>query len=230
MPARVLAGRDGHAMAYDAVRQRVVLFGGRDPTFAQTPGGRLFSDTWEWDGSTWTERIVSNPPPGRYDHAMAYDVLRQRVVVFGGQNPPYYLGDTWEWDGSLWKRLMPASSPSARSASAMAYDAGRQRLVLFGGDDGYTFLHDTWHFGLPANAQPYGTACPGTNGPPVLTASVPFLGGAFALDLLSSRPGSIAAFGVAAAPQRAFPSAAAARSTWGPMPLSSSRQPDGTRR
>ena len=40
--------RNGHAMAYDASRNRVVLFGGFRP-------GQDFSDTWEWDGTRWSE-------------------------------------------------------------------------------------------------------------------------------------------------------------------------------
>jgi hypothetical protein len=38
--------RRGTAMAYDAGRQRVVLFGGEDDT-------GLLGDTWEWDGLAW---------------------------------------------------------------------------------------------------------------------------------------------------------------------------------
>jgi hypothetical protein len=40
--------RNGHALAYDATRNRVVLFGGFRP-------GQDFSDTWEWSGTSWTQ-------------------------------------------------------------------------------------------------------------------------------------------------------------------------------
>ncbi len=41
--------RNGHALAFDPERARVVLFGGfRD--------GQDFADTWEWDGRDWTCR------------------------------------------------------------------------------------------------------------------------------------------------------------------------------
>ena len=43
--------RSVHAMAYDAKRERVVLFGGGGP------GGpglyNSFADVWEWDGAAW---------------------------------------------------------------------------------------------------------------------------------------------------------------------------------
>ena len=37
-----------HAMAYDAARDRVILYGGGD-------GPRTFDDTWEWDGKQWAQ-------------------------------------------------------------------------------------------------------------------------------------------------------------------------------
>ena len=84
--------RGSPAMAYDAARQRVVLF-----------GASLRTDTWEWDGSVWTRRTPANSPPWRWGHAMAYDIARGRVVLFGGFQ--YYasahFADTWEWDLSL---------------------------------------------------------------------------------------------------------------------------------
>lgn len=79
-------------MAYDSLRGRVVLFGG-----AITNGA--LGDTWEWDGTDWTQMATSGPSR-RYGHALAYDSRRQRVVLFGGQtNIPgtdfsKYLDDT----------------------------------------------------------------------------------------------------------------------------------------
>jgi hypothetical protein len=40
--------RNGHALAYDAARNVVVLFGGFRT-------GQDFSDTWEWNGQRWTQ-------------------------------------------------------------------------------------------------------------------------------------------------------------------------------
>jgi hypothetical protein len=47
---------------------------------------------------------------------MAYDLGRQRVVLFGGWNGTSNVSDTWEWDGSNWTRRSPAASPSARGS------------------------------------------------------------------------------------------------------------------
>ncbi|MFZ5470903.1 MAG: kelch repeat-containing protein, partial [Myxococcota bacterium] len=83
--------------------------------------------------------------PARSRHAMAYDLTRQRVVLFGGGSSGHF-GDTWEWDGTTWVQRTPAMSPPARAGHAMAYDTARQRVVLFGGWNGVQSLADTWEW------------------------------------------------------------------------------------
>src|SRR5262245_49649443 len=45
------------AIAYDSARDRCVLFGGKTDT-----GCAVCNDTWEWDGSTWTQRSPAMSP------------------------------------------------------------------------------------------------------------------------------------------------------------------------
>lgn len=123
--------RTSAALAYDAARGRIVLFGGVD-------SGTVKNDTWEWNGTAWTN---VTPPSGnpsiRYGAGMAYDASRRRIVLFGGRDgsglPTEYKNDTWEWDGRVWTQVTPPTgNPSPRTTS-LAYDAGRHRVVLFGG-------------------------------------------------------------------------------------------------
>jgi hypothetical protein len=134
-PAHVPAARYGHAMAYDAVRGKVLMFGG------------AFSgnDTWVWDGTDWAQQLPLNSPPLRAGHAMAYDPDAQNVLLFGGSNfytfAPY--NDTWIWDGTNWVQMSPPDNPSPRQFIALAYEQTHSQLVLFGGYNG-TSLNDTW--------------------------------------------------------------------------------------
>lgn len=67
-------------MAYDDATGQVVLFGGdRD-----NGKGVGLADTWIWSGTTWSQRVVSPSPPGRYGAAMAYDPATKQVVLFSG--------------------------------------------------------------------------------------------------------------------------------------------------
>jgi hypothetical protein len=134
--------RQRHALAYDAARGRIVLFGG----YVDHRLPPWFSDTWEWDGTTWVQRSPALSPPGRYNHALAHDSLRGRTVLFGGfVNAIGIAADTWEWDGSTWIAAAPATSPPARTLYGLAFDANRGRTVLFGGWSGLSvFLLDFW--------------------------------------------------------------------------------------
>src|SRR4051812_42949248 len=83
------------SMALATGAGEVVLFGGLDS------GGEPTSETWTFAGVEWQLRVPTSSPPARFCHAMAYDALRQVVVLFGGWNNGYF-ADTWEWDGVRW--------------------------------------------------------------------------------------------------------------------------------
>ncbi|MBC8006819.1 MAG: hypothetical protein H7X76_02090 [Prolixibacteraceae bacterium] len=125
-------------MAYDSARGVTVLFGGF------TSDHRTSGETWEWDGSTWTQRMVVGPSPRMFS-AMAYDSARGVAVLFGGQGGTL-LGETWEWDGVAWTRRL-VSGPTPRSGHAMVYDAARHICVLFGGFiTGTDVSGETWEW------------------------------------------------------------------------------------
>jgi hypothetical protein len=73
-------------MAYDSARGVIVLFGGLNSSGYN-------GETWEWNGTAWTQRIVRGPSP-REGHAMAYDAARRVTVLFGGRDGAYN-GETW---------------------------------------------------------------------------------------------------------------------------------------
>jgi len=119
------------ALVYDEARGEVVLFGG-----CCGGEGRLGhrNDTWVWDGQRWMEKQPARRPPARAGHAMAYDSIRQRVVLFGGQDANGSpLADTWLWDGNNWTPLDTLEAPSPRVYHAMAFDSQRGQVLLVGG-------------------------------------------------------------------------------------------------
>jgi Galactose oxidase, central domain len=133
------SARGEHAIAYDATRQRVLLFGGR--AGGATPQG----DTWEWDGRNWTQVADTGPDP-RAGHALVFDANRRRAVLFGGEAGESALrGDTWEWDGENWTQVAD-TGPDARLGHALAFDTNRQRALLFGGEAGSGLRADTWEW------------------------------------------------------------------------------------
>jgi formylglycine-generating enzyme required for sulfatase activity len=161
------AARLEHGMAYDAYRHKVVLFGGEAATGLQ-------NDVWDWDGAAWTQVVV--PPVGgqpfgpdaRSQHAMGYDAVAERVVVFGGSKAGgTAANDVWAFDGANWVGLFGSTTlPSARARS-QAVTAQNGRVQVFGGAANGAFLNDAWELGVPVlpRAFEYGAACIGSGGP-----------------------------------------------------------------
>jgi hypothetical protein len=120
----------------------MVLFGG-------TAEVGFTNDTWEWDGSAWTQVADMGPAPRMYP-VMTYDISRQRLILFGGVVAVgaalRLSGDTWERVGTEWTQVAD-TGPAPRQNCTLTYDTVRQRVVLFGGFDaaGNRF-HDTWEW------------------------------------------------------------------------------------
>jgi hypothetical protein len=132
-----------HTMVFDSARSRVVLFGGQGPGV-----GQHRNDTWEWDGTTWTQRMTPVSPTLRTFNGLAYDSGRDRVVMFGGY---FAVGtaanDTWEHDGSTWVQRSPATVPVGRHRLAMEYDSARGRTIMYAGFHfGFATYADTWEW------------------------------------------------------------------------------------
>lgn len=144
--------RSDHAIAFDSARQRIVLFGGVQKTGTATT---YFNDTWEWDGTEWTQVEDSGPAP-RSGMGMCFDNKRAVTVLFGGNNASSQFADTWIWDGVSWTQEQD-SGPSARTRHGMDYDPGRDRVVLFGGSNVTTKQVQVWHSGSVFSSGYYET-------------------------------------------------------------------------
>ncbi|HEX6813509.1 MAG TPA: kelch repeat-containing protein [Planctomycetota bacterium] len=144
----------GHAMATDLLNNRIVLFGGRDPSSAH------LAQTWIFDGTTWTQLTSSPQPPARCCHDLALDFTTGSLVLFGGWGGSNF-GDTWELVGNSWFQRSPAQSPTARWGHRMAWSAAFGGVVLHGkstpsaGNDTWAWNGTTWQL-LPL-AAPYPT-------------------------------------------------------------------------
>src|SRR5207249_671924 len=99
------AARYGHAMAFDSVRKRTVLF-----------SGDADDETWEWDGTDWMQRVPAAAPPARMFSPMVFDVSRGVMVLFGGDMAGFAASDTWEYDGATWTQRTFAVTPAPRRA------------------------------------------------------------------------------------------------------------------
>jgi len=132
-------GRQSHSAVYDAVRDRMVVYGGYPNR----------SDTWALDlaSDSWANLSPAAPPAWRMRHAAVYDPTWDRMVVFGGVGAGDEGNETWalSFDGGpAWTQLSPLGElPAARGFCGPIYDSLRHRLVVFGGaGQNYTILGD----------------------------------------------------------------------------------------
>jgi hypothetical protein len=143
------------AMAYDAARRQVVLFGGG------LEDGSEADDLWIWDGVAWEQVFPPLRPPPRLQAQMAYDPVRRELVLFGGvQTDPFVqLDDTWTWNGIEWTPESPTVSPS-ESSGGMAFDTDGREMVLLApmpfGDpmETWTWNGADWMKVSPATSPP----------------------------------------------------------------------------
>ncbi|HYM66803.1 MAG TPA: kelch repeat-containing protein [Patescibacteria group bacterium] len=96
------------------------------------PVGQLTASPSTASSCSATGTGPSAPPP-RANAALAFDVDRKQLVLFGGvssgQTPGSY-DDTWTWDGG-WTLQHPTQSPAGASSAGMAYDPIHHVMVLY---------------------------------------------------------------------------------------------------
>lgn len=232
MPATSPDPRAWPGIAFDARRRQVVLYGGSSLVYTgEFPRAMLFTDTWVWDGTRWTQQTPVNHPKRVYGwgntsgwNSMAYDSGRDRVVFVGSYWDVFGIGyfEDWEWDGTDWTQRFPFSFPYARKDHALAYDERNFRIVMFGGQTPNRYVSETWEYYTlsPATYGSFGTGCAGTAGTPALRTASPFerpwIGGTLHVDVANVPAGNATAILVGAS-----------RSQWGAVGLPLSLAPIG---
>ena len=160
------AARRDHAMAVDSLRNRVIIFGGRD-------GGTVFEDTWSFDLATnaWSEiNTTSSRPQSRF--SFVYGISGDAFYISTGEGPGKALyDDVWKFTLSTdtWQKLNPTGkkpatiygaaggfysntstkfflthgfSTAVRYANTLVYDITRNHWTeVFEDKSSYTFGH-----------------------------------------------------------------------------------------
>ena len=157
------------------------MFGGLIPPVAPPDWFQLTNNSWDWDGTTWTQLTTLSSPQNRMGASMVWDASVSLDVLFGGclifdTNYPansVAISDIWTWDGSTWTAIAAASGgpPADRYNAAMIYNPDTLTSFVHGGSNFITgYLSDTWEW----DATAYTWAEASTGGPAVANACFVF--------------------------------------------------------
>jgi hypothetical protein len=139
---------------YDPVRRRFLIFGGSQ--WSQGDWRGSLNDVWSLSMSetpTWTELTPTGAAPvGRVFPGMAYDPVRDRVIVYGGLGDSGPLGNVWALslgDAPAWTELTPGgTTPGGRFLHSFVYDPVRDRMIVCGGVGYSGDRADVWALSL----------------------------------------------------------------------------------
>ncbi|UCD05631.1 MAG: hypothetical protein JSV98_11085, partial [candidate division WOR-3 bacterium] len=144
------------ASVYDAVGDRLIIFGG---WFEFS----FFNDVWELDltagSEAWQMLSTSGTAPDPREAATCIiDPVNNRMVVFGGYDlTTSARNDVWELDlmTLTWNQLFPSGpTPVPRYGHTAIYDPVDHRMVVFGGIAPYSpGFNDIWELDLTDGAE-----------------------------------------------------------------------------
>jgi hypothetical protein len=100
---------------------------GEDPT------GLLYSQTWTWNGATFTKNTPTQAPPSSQD--VIADARTGHVIALAGS-------DVWQWNQNTWTKLN--TTIPIPSAIAAAYDPQLGDVILLGESSGANPHVVTW--------------------------------------------------------------------------------------
>lgn len=121
-------------LAYDTVRDVTVMWGG-----VASSNWLPLTDTWEWNGTSWTQRSPGANPPGAWGTAgpasrgMVFDESKGVTVLLGSfdSGGGNFRTQTWEFDGTNWS-LKSDSPEDGRYTRALEY-VPNLGVTVFGG-------------------------------------------------------------------------------------------------
>jgi hypothetical protein len=135
-----------NAMTYDTYYQKIINYGGR----TGFPDFNDVNETWtfDYDLKRWKNMKPKASPPWRSSHAMTYDAIRHRTLLFGGNDFKKPFNDLWVYDYKLntWTEIQTTNTPEPRQMHGLIYIQDKDIVLLYGGrrSNGGSDFTDTW--------------------------------------------------------------------------------------
>jgi hypothetical protein len=146
------APRQGHAVAMDTRRGRMLVFGGRTDSWCALCSWFYYADLNAYDGvGAWSD-LYTPGPSGRAFASLVYDPVRDRLLLYGGMNEGILYGEVWSYTFAhpqAWSLLAPAgTAPDPRRGHTAIYDPPNDRMLVFGGNTAVGATNEVWALDL----------------------------------------------------------------------------------
>lgn len=125
----VISRYAGSAIAFDALAQRTLVYGGT--LIFNDPRGTL----WAFKDANWELLSDNAPTPqARSLAAIRRDPVKNTVWMYGGINDTDVLDEFWKYSAGTWEPVTRENGPSLCNTPNAAYDTDRQKLVVLCAD------------------------------------------------------------------------------------------------
>ncbi len=135
-------GRWLHGAGYDTRNDRLIVYGGHGAAGSLGDVWVLLNASGKGGTPTWTSLNPAGlPPAARRAGMVAYDSIRNQLIVYGGTDANNYIQtDLWLLSNAnglggapSWTRMPVTPTPEVIGRRAFGYDARADRMELFGG-------------------------------------------------------------------------------------------------
>jgi hypothetical protein len=121
-PSTSPSPRAGAAIAYDPLRQRTVLFGGRSGFTAS----HQLDDTWEWDGLAWQRMTPTVSPTALLSPSLHFDPSTNRMLLIGTMvSTTPFETQVWHYSGGTWSQLHSSRNEQVGGQTSLEPTRGR---------------------------------------------------------------------------------------------------------
>ena len=111
------------------MRKRFVIFGGNQFSAGNTT--TPLYDTWEFDGTTWTQTNTDGPKVLK--PILVYDAARDQIIMLGINDKVETQMYAYDASSSTWKQLTPSTLPACVNEGMAVYDDATQKVFYTGG-------------------------------------------------------------------------------------------------
>jgi hypothetical protein len=125
------SARHFSGLAFDRDRDRLVLFGGNGYAADGTTLEAKF-DTWEFDGTNWTQVATDTPKVAK--PLLVYDATAKQIIMMG-VNETGLANVMYRYDGAAhaWVQMTPPALPTCVNEGHLFYQEHNGRLLFMGG-------------------------------------------------------------------------------------------------